>query len=117
MLLKISPRTEESFRSLTDNLLERFDSSESYSLVLRLTHSWKFVTQHFPAQPKAPEELFLLLIRKGSWQDVRLVYDVFRGEIAKEKYASVINLVLAEIARGSSALLDYYFVGLIFSIS
>lgn len=103
MLLKISPRTEEAFRSLTDNLLDRFDSAESYGLVLRLTHSWKFVTHHFPAQPKAPEELFLLLVRKGSWQDVRLVYDVFRGEVAKERYAAVVNLVLADIARGSSA--------------
>lgn len=53
MLIKISPRTEESFRSLTENLLERFDSSESYGLVLRLTHSWKFVHQHFPAHAKA----------------------------------------------------------------
>lgn len=43
------------------------------------------------------------MVRKGSWQDVRLLYDVFRGELAKEKYASVSNVVLDQVGKGASA--------------
>jgi hypothetical protein len=103
MLFQISPLTEESFRSLTESLLERFDSSESYGLVLRLAHSWKFAMRAFPSHAKDHSDLFLLLIRKGSWQDARLIYDVFTGEIAKDEYRNVVDAVMTEIGKGASA--------------